>query len=58
MLKTFRISYIDRRGRRAEELVEAFDADSAIHALKYVRPEAACVNCEGEAGEKPWPAGV
>lgn len=52
MLKTFRISYTDGQGRRVEDLVEAFDADSAVHVLKCVRPEAAYVNCEGEAGEQ------
>lgn len=51
VIRTFRISYEDRWGRRAEELVAAFDASSALHAFRRVRPDAAGVKCEDEQGE-------
>lgn len=51
MIRTFRISYEDRWGRRAEELVAAFDASSALRAFRHVRPDAAGVKCEDEQGE-------
>ena len=51
MIRTFRISYEDRWGRRAEELVAAFDASSALRAFRYVRPDAADAKCEDEQGE-------
>ena len=51
MIRTFRISYEDRWGRRAEELVAAFDASSALHAFRRVRPDAAGAKCEDEQGE-------
>ena len=51
MIRTFRISYEDRWGRRAEELVTAFDASSALRAFRHVRPDAADAKCEDEQGE-------
>ena len=57
MLRSFRVSYTDGRRRRAAAQVLAFDADSAVHALKYVRPDAADVECEDEQGEGAAPTG-
>ena len=51
MIRTFRISYEDRWGRRDEELVAAFDASSALRAFRHVRPDAEGVKCEDEQGE-------
>ena len=51
MIRTFRISYEDRWGRHAEELVAAFDASSALRAFRHVRPDAEGVKCENEQGE-------
>lgn len=51
MIRTFRISYEDRWGRRAEELVTAFDTSSALRAFRHVRSDAADVKCEDEQGE-------
>ena len=51
VIRTFRISYEDRWGRRAEELVAAFDASSALRAFRHVRPDAADAKCEDEQGE-------
>ena len=51
VIRMFRISYEDRWGRRAEELVAAFDASSALRAFRHVRPDAADVKCEDEQGE-------
>ena len=51
MIRTFRISYEDRWGRRAEELVAALDASSALRAFRHVRPDATDVKCEDEQGE-------
>lgn len=51
VIRMFRISYEDRWGRRAEELVAAFDAFSALRAFRHVHPDAADVKCEDEQGK-------